>query len=90
MACQIDGLAVGQIAAVQLPGAVGQRLQTGEPFDHGAGLRLQVGGDLAGFLSALGRGAARKQERSGKNQQESSNTITQLQNANHGRKTSAA
>ena len=56
---QSDGLAVGEIARVHLPNAVGQLLQRGEPVDHGAGLGGQRGGYLGGLGCALRGGATR-------------------------------
>jgi hypothetical protein len=59
---ELDGFAVGQIAGVHLPCAIGQIRDGREARDDGLRLGLEVGGNFGGLFGGLrARAAGRKQ-----------------------------
>ena len=80
---QIHGLAVSQVAGVQLPGPVGQFVQACKPVDDRVGVGRQCGGDFGGLGCALRRGPARKQRDACNDGQAGKTNETQLQSGIH-------
>ena len=57
---EADGFAMRQVAGMELPCAIGQFAQQGEPVDDRACVGGQRGGNLGGFSGALAQDAACK------------------------------